>query len=185
MRSLIARMRIPLVACILFVLLIPQPTQAVSPNAPTDHSTQWHSGNPLALVDGKTTAVWRVAESRDSDLIFASAARVQWSTSPPVVGASVGFSGDDRVSVEDIPDLAGELTFELWIKPGDISVRRNPLAKAYSGEGNITQEVSGQLTFHHGDGGGNTRGYEFLRSSPLMNDAWSYVVLTRDDQTVS
>ena len=108
------------------------------------------------------------------------------STPPPVVGSSVGFSGDDRVVVADDPSLqiTGDLTYELWIRPDDFSVRRNPLAKALSGEGTIFAEVDGTVTFFHGEGGGNTSGYEGLRSTPLASGVWSHVVITRTASTL-
>ena len=172
MQPRVVTMKVPFVVCVLFVLLFQQSTFA-------------NREIPRQTINASGPNQTAPSESRDSDPIATPAMGAQWSTPTSVPGSSVRFSGDDLVKAGDIPNLAGDLTFELWLRPGDISVRRNPLAKAYSGEGNITQELSGQLTFHHGEGGGNTRGYEFLRSSPLMNDAWSHVVLTRDGQTVS
>ncbi|MDH3293603.1 MAG: S8 family serine peptidase, partial [Acidimicrobiia bacterium] len=63
-----------------------------------------------------------------------------------VPGFSVGFSGDDWVTVanDGSLQLTGDSSFELWLRPDDVSVRRNPLAKAYAGEGTITQETDGR-----------------------------------------
>jgi hypothetical protein len=74
----------------------------------------------------------------------------------PAPGFSVVFSGDDYVSVADDPSLqlVGDMSWELWLRPDDLSLRRNPLAKAYAGEGTITQETDGPLTFFQGVGGG-------------------------------
>ena len=108
------------------------------------------------------------------------------STPPGVVGSSVGFSGDDVVVAGDVSGLAGDLTYELWLKPADLSLRRNPLAKAYSGEGTITQELNGKLNFIHGPNGANTSGYQwFMTSSPLPLDTWTHVVLTRSGSTIT
>ncbi|MDH3293604.1 MAG: LamG domain-containing protein [Acidimicrobiia bacterium] len=103
-----------------------------------------------------------------------------------VVGSSVGFSGDDRVTVPNSTSLqlVGDASWELWLRPDDFLVRRNPLAKAFAGEGTVTQETDGRLSFYQGDGGGNTAGFEVLRSSPLPVGVWSHVVVTRSGSTL-
>ena len=105
----------------------------------------------------------------------------------PTPGFSVGFSGDDQIAVGSDPLLriTGDMTWELWLRPTDTSARRNPLAKAYSGEGTITQETDGRLSFYQGEGGGNTSGFERLRSSPLQLGVWSHVVITRSGTTLT
>ena len=83
------------------------------------------------------------------------------------------------------PFWVGDASFELWLKPSDFSVRRNPLAKAYSGEGTITQETDGTLTFYQGTGGGNTAGFGSLQTSvSLPTGMWSHVVVTRSGSVV-
>ena len=37
---------------------------------------------------------------------------------PAPVGLSVGFDGDDSVGVGDVSGLAGDVSFELWLRPG-------------------------------------------------------------------
>ena len=103
------------------------------------------------------------------------------------LGSSVGFSGDDAVVVADDAslELTGDLSFELWLKPSDFSQRENPLGKAYSGEGMITQEVGGRLQFFYGSGGGNTSGYQgFWSLGSLVLGEWNHVVVTRQGSTV-
>ena len=107
---------------------------------------------------------------------------------PSVLGSSVGFSGDDGVAVPDSGSLefTGDMSYELWLRPADFSVRRNPLAKAYSGEGMITQETDGRLTFYQGSWWGYSRGYEWFRTSgSLSAGVWSHVVVTRSGSTVT
>jgi hypothetical protein len=105
-----------------------------------------------------------------------------------VLGSSVGFSGDDVVVVESsasLEGLTGDVSFELWLRPTDFSERRNPLAKAYGGEGTITQETDGRLTFFHGTSGVNGGPYEWFRTeSSLPLGVWSHVVVTRQGNTV-
>jgi hypothetical protein len=108
-------------------------------------------------------------------------------TVPTVAGNSVDFSGDDRVVVGNDASLqlTGDMTFEMWLRPEGLGLRRNPLGKAYSGEGMITQEENGQLTFFQGEGGGNTAGYDWVRSSALTPGVWTHVALVRSGNTVS
>ena len=61
----------------------------------------------------------------------------------------------------------------------------NPLGKAYGGEGMVTQETDGRLTFYQGSGGGNSGPYEQFRTSgSLVLGVWSHVVVTRSGSTV-
>ena len=61
----------------------------------------------------------------------------------------------------------------------------NPLAKAYSGEGTITQETNGRLTFYQGTGGGNGPGFESFSSGVALADGlWNHVVVTREGTTL-
>ena len=105
---------------------------------------------------------------------------------PPVVGSSVGFSGDDSVDVGDVSGLAGDLTYELWLKPENFDVWRNPLAKAYGGEGAITQTSTGKLYFLHGTSGVNGSPYQsFGTSGTLPLGEWTHVVVTRSGDTLT
>ena len=99
----------------------------------------------------------------------------------PVVGSSVGFSGDDVVDVGDVSGLVGDVSFELWLRPDVLGVWRNPLGKAYGGEGAITQAADGHLYFVHGESGVNGAPYQSFRTSrPLVVGEWTHVVATRD-----
>ena len=119
-------------------------------------------------------------------------------TAVAATDVSVGFSGDDQVVVPNDGSLqiTGDMTYELWLRPTGLGFRRNPLAKAYSGEGTITQEPDLRLTFYQGPDGGNTGvpfdpndpgtpGYEWIQStSPLELGVWSHVVLTRSGSSL-
>jgi len=103
----------------------------------------------------------------------------------PVAGSSVRFGGDDRVSVGNVHGLSSDLTYELWLRPSDRGERQNPLAKAVSGEGTITQEPNGVLNFFHGSGGDSGTPYErFVSGTALSLDRWHHVVITRSGTTL-
>jgi hypothetical protein len=77
--------------------------------------------------------------------------------------------------------IQGSQTIALWIYPYDFSSRRNPYAKAFGGEGTITQETNGSLSYYYGTGAGNTTPYQgFNSGSVLQLNTWNYVTLVRD-----
>ncbi|MFK5584983.1 LamG domain-containing protein, partial [Serinicoccus sp. LYQ131] len=112
-------------------------------------------------------------------------------TLPPepevTVGQSVGFSGDDDVVVPGVTsELAGDSSWEVWVKPEDFDQRRVLLGKAYAGEGVLTLELSGKVYFYQGSAGGQGDPYQALvAATPLTVGEWNHVVVTREGSTVS
>ena len=41
-----------------------------------------------------------------------------------------------------------DVSFELWVKPSSFASRQNVVSKAVSGEGQMTQETNGRLSFY-------------------------------------
>jgi len=77
--------------------------------------------------------------------------------------------------------ITGDLTIEMWLKPSNFSARRNPFAKAYGGEGTITQETSGTLNFYYGTNGGNGSPYQGFNSiASLELNQWNHIAIVRD-----
>lgn len=77
--------------------------------------------------------------------------------------------------------ITGDQSIEMWLRPANFSARRNPFAKAYGGEGTITQETNGRLTYFYGTNGGNGSPYQgFGTTSSLTVNTWHHVVLVRD-----
>ncbi|PCH93232.1 MAG: hypothetical protein COB85_07400, partial [Bacteroidetes bacterium] len=67
-------------------------------------------------------------------------------------GYSMSVDGaDDHIPLGTPAELqiTGDLTIEMWVMPSNFSARRNPYAKAYGGEGTITQETNGILNFYY------------------------------------
>lgn len=83
---------------------------------------------------------------------------------------------------DDALKVIGSQTISLWLKPTDISAgRQNPYNKAYGGEGTITQETNGRLSYYWGRGGGNSSPYQgFQMTNNLQNNQWAHVVIVRD-----
>lgn len=97
---------------------------------------------------------------------------------------SLDFDGlDDYVAIGNPAALqiTGDLTLEMWLKPANFSARRNPYAKAYGGEGTITQETDGSLNFYYGTNGGNGTPYQAFNSVVALElNKWNHIALVRD-----
>ncbi len=96
---------------------------------------------------------------------------------------SLDFDGvDDYVDLgnSDKFKVTGNQTIEMWIYPTDYSVRRNPYSKAYGGEGTITQETSGGLTYYYGTSGANASPYQSITSDAIPLNEWSHIAIVRD-----
>ncbi|WP_158296791.1 LamG domain-containing protein [Serinicoccus chungangensis] len=102
------------------------------------------------------------------------------------LGQSVGFSGDDDVVVPGVgSELAGDSTWEVWVKPEDFDQRRVLLGKAYGGEGVLTLETTGRVYFFQGSAGANRAPFDVVRSNgTLRAGEWNHVVVTRSGSTV-
>ncbi len=94
------------------------------------------------------------------------------------------FDGDnDYIEVPNDSKLQiiHNQTICLWLKPSNFDSRKNPYEKAYGGEGTITQETSGRLTYYFGDGYGNHSPYQgFSSSTKLKQDYWNHACIVRD-----
>ena len=77
--------------------------------------------------------------------------------------------------------ITGDMTISMWLKPDVFGARRNPYAKAYGGEGTITQETNGAFNYYYGTDGGNAHPYQgFSSSAAITLNEWSHVVIVRD-----
>ncbi|MCF6361358.1 MAG: T9SS type A sorting domain-containing protein [Cyclobacteriaceae bacterium] len=77
--------------------------------------------------------------------------------------------------------ITGDLTIEMWLKPSNFSARRNPYAKAYGGEGTITQETTGILNYYYGTSGADASPYQGFGSvAALTLNEWNHIAIVRD-----
>lgn len=82
--------------------------------------------------------------------------------------------------------ITGSETIEMWVKPVDFALRRNPFAKAYGGEGAITLETDGSISYYYGTCGGDcgVLGSTYTRitsgTNVLSANRWSHIVAVRD-----
>ncbi len=100
-------------------------------------------------------------------------------------GDALSFDGvDDYVTLGNPLELqiTGNQTIEMWLKPANFDNRQNPYAKAYGGEGTITMEANGSLSYYYGTSGKNSQSYQRVRTEAnvLEIDKWSHIALVRD-----
>jgi len=102
-----------------------------------------------------------------------------------------GFSGyaqkfdgvDDYINIGSTEPLqiTGDLSINMWLFPVLANSRQNPYAKAYGGEGTITQEPADYFNFYYGTAGRNASPYQGFNSSGTITEGeWNYVSLVRD-----
>lgn len=93
-------------------------------------------------------------------------------------------SVDDAVNLGSPAALqiTGNQTIEMWIKPANLGDRQNPFAKAYGGEGTITLEPYGGLSYYYGTGGGNSQPYQGFHTSGdvVPVNVWTHIAIVRD-----
>ncbi|MCA9696772.1 MAG: LamG domain-containing protein, partial [Myxococcales bacterium] len=80
--------------------------------------------------------------------------------------------------------ITGDQTIELWLRPQVLGKRQNPFAKAYGGEGTITLEPNGALSYYHGVAGGNADPYQGFHTADGMiaPGRWNHLAVVRDLQ---
>lgn len=77
--------------------------------------------------------------------------------------------------------ITGDQTIEMWLFPYALDARRNPLAKAYAGEGTLTMETDGTINYYYGTGGGNNSPYQsFGTGSQINPNEWTHIAVVRD-----
>ncbi|MCW9681574.1 hypothetical protein FJR41_012355, partial [Dolichospermum planctonicum UHCC 0167] len=105
------------------------------------------------------------------------------------VGALTGNFGLSFNGVDNYVDvgnpatlqITGNQTIEMWLKPTNFNNRQNPYAKAYGGEGTITVETDGTVSYFYGVSGDNSGDYQgFNTGVSLKADEWNHLSIVRD-----
>ena len=74
----------------------------------------------------------------------------------------------------------GNSTMSMWLKPNK-NGRQNPYFAGYAGEGAITLESNGSLSFYYGNGYANSGKYQGFNSvSRIKYGKWSHIVIVKD-----
>ncbi len=79
----------------------------------------------------------------------------------------------------------GNQTIEMWLKPAALDARRNPYSKSYGGEGTITLEINGTLSYFYGTNGNDGLPYQgFNTGVPIPAGQWSHIAIVRNLTTM-
>ena len=174
----------------------------------TTSSTQENTTNDTATVDVKVNPIKPIADYRFEECKWPASPAgsvvdsIGGFNGTPVNGPVTlnhllsfddnNFSSPGRTGLFDgindsitIPNntqlqIVKNQTICMWLKPSNFNSRKNPYSKAYGGEGTITQETSGSLTYYYGTNGGNSSPYQGFSSQSLVLNQWNYACLVRD-----
>ena len=101
-------------------------------------------------------------------------------------GKALEFNGTNFVDMGNDESLQfdGDVTIVFWARPEEVAGgRQNIVCKAYGGEGCLTMEPDGRLSFYWGDNGGNGQPYVEVQRPPpgtFQSKEWIHVAETRD-----
>ena len=101
-------------------------------------------------------------------------------------GKALEFEGAESVDMGNPDSLQfdGSVTIVFWAKPESVGAgRQNIICKSYGGEGCLTMETDGRLSFYWGDAGANAQPYVEVARPPggtFVDDEWIHVAETRD-----
>lgn len=101
-------------------------------------------------------------------------------------GDALEFDGSNYIDLGNAESLQfdGDVTILFWAKPENVGAgRQNIVCKSYGGEGCLTQEPSGVMSFYWGDCGGNCQPYVEVRRPPdgtIVSGEWIHIAEVRD-----
>ncbi len=99
-------------------------------------------------------------------------------------GFALAFDGNHSFVNLGAVSVTGDQTLEMWIQPANLNGRQNPLAKAFGGEGTITLEPNGTLSYSYGTAGSdNLPNQAFSSGVAIAVNTWSHIALVRDLST--
>jgi prepilin-type N-terminal cleavage/methylation domain-containing protein len=101
-------------------------------------------------------------------------------------GCSLEFTTSTGINCGNSKSLQydGNVTICFWAKAYNFSspARQNPLGKAYGGEGTMTLETDGSMSFYFGSCGGNCSPYTNMQATRTIdsNNKWIHICASRD-----
>jgi hypothetical protein len=99
------------------------------------------------------------------------------------IGKALSFNGSNTYvdfGNSNSLKITGSQTISMWLKPTDLAARRNPVDKAYGGEGTMTLETSGTISYYYGTSGTNGGSYQSISSAALKAGVWTHIAIVRD-----
>ena len=104
-------------------------------------------------------------------------------------GDALEFDGTSFIDLGNAESLQfdGDVTIVFWAKPENVGVgRQNIVCKSYGGEGCLTQEPAGTMSFYWGDCGGDCQPYVEVARPPngtIVTGEWIHIAEVRDVAT--
>lgn len=101
-------------------------------------------------------------------------------------GDALEFDGAGYIDLGNAESLQfdGNVTIIYWSKPTNVAAgRQNIVCKSFGGEGCLTQEINGVMSFYWGDCGGNCEPYVEVQRPPagtIIEDRWMHIAHVRD-----
>lgn len=101
-------------------------------------------------------------------------------------GGALEFDGSSFIDLGNAESLQfdGDVTIVFWAKPENVAAgRQNIVCKSFGGEGCLTQETTGVLSFYWGDCGGNCEPYVEVPRPPggtIVDNEWVHIAAVRD-----
>ncbi len=97
-------------------------------------------------------------------------------------GGALAFDGTGHIDFGNpkVLQITGSMSIAMWINPAALDARRNPFAKSYGGEGTMTLEPSGEVSYFYGTAGNNAEPYSSFASPVIAARTWTHLVLVRD-----
>ena len=101
-------------------------------------------------------------------------------------GDALEFDGNAYIDMGNDASLQfdGTVTIIFWAKPENVAAsRQNIVCKAFGGEGCLTQELDGKMSFYWGDCGGNCEPYVEVQRPPagtIVSGEWIHIAAVRD-----
>jgi hypothetical protein len=148
------------------------------------YSSEETGGAPVAwwkFDEGVGTTAFDSSTNRNNGV---NSNAVWQSENQCMLGKCLFFNGTSSlITVSNSPSIQiiGNQTITMWIKPNTLIGRRNPIAKAYGGEGTITFEPGNNFNYYWGINGINGGTYVGVNSSTgVILNQWSQIVLVRN-----
>ncbi len=100
---------------------------------------------------------------------------------PPIVKVDNYNSYTQQPITVPNKNLLGDMTISFWVNCSK-NWRQNPFWKGYAGEGAITIEENGSISYYYGQVGNNGYPYEGFNTGKtvIQFDKWNHVAITRD-----
>ena len=101
-------------------------------------------------------------------------------------GDALEFDGTNYIDMGNDESLQfdGNVTILFWAKPENVAAgRQNIVCKSYGGEGCLTQEQNGVMSFYWGDAGANAEPYVEVQRPPvgtIVSGEWIHIAEVRD-----